>query len=140
MNIALAEINAGNLDYAAGLDVHIGRDMLERAAKDGRCFVITADGAPAGVLRFGFFWDSIPFLNLILLEERFQRCGIGSKAMALWEDMMRTRGYGMVMTSTQSDEHAQHFYRALGYRDAGCLLLEHPGYEQPSELFFTKGL
>jgi len=46
----------------------------------------------------------------------------------------------MVMTSTQSDEEAQHFYRAMGYKEAGCLLLDCPGYEQPMEMFFTKAL
>ena len=37
-----------------------------------------------------------------------------------------------VMTSTRSDEEAQHFYRGLGYTDCGALLL--PG--EPLELFF----
>ena len=30
-------------------------------------------------------------------------------------------GYGMVLTSTQVDEDAQHFYRKLGYKDCGGL-------------------
>ena len=60
--------------------------------------------------------------------------------MRYWEDEMRRQNHGMVMTSTQSDETAQHFYRKLGYRDAGCLLLDLPGYAQPTELFFAKPL
>lgn len=44
------------------------------------------------------------------------------------------------MTSTQVDETAQHFYRKLGYRDAGGLLLDVPGYEQPMELFLIKAI
>ena len=39
-----------------------------------------------------------------------------------------------VMTSTRSDEEAQHFYRGLGYTDCGALLL--PG--EPLELIFRK--
>jgi hypothetical protein len=36
---------------------------------------------------------------------------------------MKQMGFKMTMTSTQADEGAQHFYRKLGYKDAGCLLL-----------------
>ncbi|MFR8872654.1 MAG: hypothetical protein ACLVHV_03765 [Oscillospiraceae bacterium] len=53
---------------------------------------------------------------------------------------MSRAGHGMVLVSTQSDEPAQHFYRKLGYRDCGCLLLDIPGYRQPAELFLCKEL
>jgi len=33
-------------------------------------------------------------------------------------------GNDLVLTSTLSNEQAQHFYRKLGYKDCGCLLLE----------------
>jgi hypothetical protein len=42
----------------------------------------------------------------------------------------------MVLTSTQSDEDAQHFYRRLGYRDCGVLIL--PG--EAGELMLLKEL
>ena len=51
---------------------------------------------------------------------------------------MQQLGYKMLMTSTQVDENAQHFYRKLGYQDAGGLLLSVPDYQQPMELFFIK--
>ena len=53
---------------------------------------------------------------------------------------MRTRGHGMVLTSTQVDEDTQHFYRRLGYKDCGGLSLDLPVYEQPMELFMVKQL
>jgi hypothetical protein len=46
----------------------------------------------------------------------------------------------MAMTSTQSDEDAQHFWRAVGYRDAGSFDVDVPGYEQPPELIMLKAL
>ena len=51
---------------------------------------------------------------------------------------MRAAGCGMVMTSTQVDESAQHFYRKLGYRDAGGFVVDIPGCEQPMELIMVK--
>ena len=48
------------------------------------------------------------------------------------------QGYGMVMSSTQVDEDAQHFYRKPGYKDCGGFTVDTPGYEQPMELFMSK--
>ena len=49
---------------------------------------------------------------------------------------MKAAGYALVMTSTQSDETAQHFYRRLGYVDSGALLLK----DEPLEIILTKTL
>ena len=53
---------------------------------------------------------------------------------------MKNQGYGMVMTSTQVDEDAQHFYRKLGYKDCGGFTVDIPGYEQPMEMFMNKAI
>ena len=53
---------------------------------------------------------------------------------------MKKVGYGMVMTSTQVDEEAQHFYRKLGYQDAGGFVVNVPGFEQPMEMLMVKGI
>ena len=53
---------------------------------------------------------------------------------------MKAVGCGMVMTSTQVDEEAQHFYRKLGYKDADGFIIDVPGYEQPMEMIMIKAL
>lgn len=53
---------------------------------------------------------------------------------------MKAQGYGMVLTSTQVDEDAQHFYRKLGYKDCGGFTVDILGYEQPMEMFMSKSL
>jgi ABC-type multidrug transport system ATPase subunit len=64
----------------------------------------------------------------------------GKRAMLSWEKEMREFGYKMVMTSTQVDEQAQHFYRKLGYVEKGCLVLDGTPHEQPQEMFMLKVL
>ena len=51
---------------------------------------------------------------------------------------MAEAGHALVLTSTQSDEEAQHFHRALGYRDCGGFLLPFPGFEQSLEVILGK--
>jgi ribosomal protein S18 acetylase RimI-like enzyme len=58
--------------------------------------------------------------------------------MEYWEKDMKAQGYGMLLTSTQVDEEAQHFYRKLGYKDCGGFVIDVPGYEQPMEMFMIK--
>ena len=53
---------------------------------------------------------------------------------------MKSQGYGILLTSTQVDEEAQHFYRRLEYKDCGGFVINILGYEQPMEIFLMKGI
>ena len=74
------------------------------------------------------------------MYDPYRNKGYGRRVMEFWETEMMKEGYKIVMTSTQVDESAQHFYRKLGYKDCGCLVLEIPGFEQPLEMFMVKEL
>lgn len=50
------------------------------------------------------------------------------------------QGYDMLLTSTQVDEEAQHFYRKLGYKDCDSLIINIPKHGQPMELFLVKAI
>ena len=121
-------------------DRHLSERSFEQKVRDRQGYVITCGGASAGILRYGLFWDSIPFCNMLYIDEKFRRLGLGTKLMRFWEDEMKALGCKIVMTSTQSDESAQHFYRKSGYSDAGALLFNTAALSQPAELFFIKEL
>lgn len=122
------------------LDPHLSPEEFDRKARDRMGYVLLEDERPIGLLRYQLFGDSIPFCTLLFIDSGQQRRGYGRQLMAHWEAEMRAKGYRLVMTSTRSDEQAQHFYRRLDYRDAGGLLLDVPGFEQPLELFLVKTL
>ncbi|MBQ8162724.1 MAG: GNAT family N-acetyltransferase [Clostridia bacterium] len=125
-------------DFWFSLDRHLPEDAFERKVRDGQGLVMEVAGEPAGILRWSLFWDTIPFCNLLYLKEGFRRRGYGRQLMDTWERKMAEAGYALVLTSTQSDEEAQHFYRALGYRDCGGFLLPFPGFEQSLEVILGK--
>ncbi|MCL2350332.1 MAG: hypothetical protein FWC67_02515 [Defluviitaleaceae bacterium] len=60
--------------------------------------------------------------------------------MTQWETEMRSLGYKMIMVSTQVNESGQHFYRKLGYKDMGAIVMDIAPYEQPLEMFMGKSL
>lgn len=125
-----------DLDFLAARDGHIRRDELSEMIGRGRVLLAREAGETAGYLRWNLFWDNTPFLNMLYVFEPHRGQGCGRRLVAAWEAQMRAAGYGLLMTSTLSDETAQHFYRKLGYKDAGCLLL--PG--EALEIFFVKRL
>lgn len=108
--------------------------------QNSTCFIIYSENEPVGVLRYNLFWDIIPFLNFIYIKDSFQNKGFGKKAMLWWETEMKKQGYTFVITSTQADETAQHFYRKLGYQDKGALFFDGTPISQAAEIILIKNL
>lgn len=121
-------------------DRHLPEAEFANKVREHRGYVILENEMCVGLLRYHLFWDNTPFCTMLYVAPDFQGKGYGRKLMEHWEQEMKSRGYKMVLTSTQVDEEAQHFYRKLGYKDCGGLLIDVPGYEQPMELFMIKQL
>lgn len=122
------------------LDRHLSESQFEQKVRDKMGYVLSVEGMAVGLLRYNFFWDEHPFCTMLYVRADYQGKGYGKALMDFWEKEMHKLGYKMLMTSTQVDEQAQHFYRKLGYQDAGGLLITVPEYQQPMEMFFTKKL
>lgn len=135
MRIDLAA--SSDLDYIRARDHHILDSLIPTKIRQHEIYIFRdlADNN-IGWMRYGFFWDNTPFMNLIWIDEPFRSKGLGKQAVLFWEIEMKQSGHKSVMTSTQANEQAQHFYRKLGYRDAGCLLLEN----EPLEIILIKKL
>lgn len=103
-------------------------------------YKIFSDGAEVGVIEYKDFWKGMPYLSLIKLLPEFRRKGIGREAMRLFEEEMKRAGNKALLLSTQVDEDAQRFYRKIGYRECGSLILEDTPFSQPMEMFFIKTL
>lgn len=100
-------------------DKHVSAETLKKKISDRNILIAEEDGEFAGWLRYNFFWDEIPFMNMLFVLRNFREKGIGAGLVREWEKMMSEQGYKTLLTSTQADEYAQHFYRKLGYRDLG---------------------
>ena len=122
------------------LDKHLPEVEFYKKVRDKQGYVLFNDGIAIGLLRYNLFWDNTPFCTMLFVDWSQQKNGYGRALMQFWEEDMKKQGYGMVMTSTQVDEEAQHFYRKLGYKDCGGFTVDIPGFEQPMEMFMSKGL
>ena len=134
MHIALA--GPADMDYLVAEDRHLPRGVLEQKVERREILLLWHEDRRAGALRYGYFWDEIPFMNLLWVNEGLRGRGLGTGLISFWEEQMRESGYEMVMTSSLSNERAQHLCRRLGYKDCGSLLMP----EEPLEILFCKRL
>lgn len=122
------------------LDKHLPETEFENKVHTKRGYILLLDEKPIGLLRYNLFWDNTPFCTMLFVDPEYQRKGYGKQLMEYWENDMKQQGYGMLLTSTQVDEEAQHFYRKLGYKDCGGFVIDVPEYAQPMEMFFLKSI
>ena len=137
--IEIRHVEATDEAFWFTLDQHLPLSEFKRKVNEKSGYVILIDHKPIGILRYNLFWDEIPFCNLLMITKDFQNKGYGTALMQHFEEEMREKGYEFVMTSSRSDEHAQHFYRQLGYHDCGSIIFQHL-HQQPTELLFMKAL
>ncbi|KEI96786.1 GNAT family acetyltransferase [Clostridium botulinum A2B3 87] len=130
---------ASELDFQFILDNdrHVSKQLIKNKLKEKEIIIEKdQDNKIIGWLRYSYFWDNTPFINMLYINENYRNKGIGKKLVEFWETEMKSKGYELVMTSTLSNEQAQHFYRKLRYKDAGSLLLD----DEPLEIIFTKSI
>ena len=110
-------------------DKHISMEMLDKAVLDKRVLVFKTAEIVMGIARWNYFWDSIPFLNMLYVPDGYTHHGVGIALLKFWENEMKSQGHNRVFTSTMTQEKGQHFFRKFGYRDIGTLYDEGEGLE-----------
>ena len=136
MDFEISYVDKNCFSFLRSHDKHIPQEMLQKKIQDKEMIIIKDSSKIIGWLRFGYFWDEHPFMNMLMVDEEYRGKGIGKRLVSFWENEMQKRGYNLVLTSTLSNEQAQHFYRKLGYEDSGCLLL----VGEALEIIFRKKL
>ena len=131
-----------NQDKAAWFtfDKHLPITEFNEKVRCRQGYVCVEKEKVIGVLRYNLFWDNTPFCTMLFIDAEYRNRGYGKLMMEHWEQDMKSQGYGMLMTSTQVDEDAQHFYRKLGYKDSGGFVVDVRGYEQPMEMIMIKAI
>ena len=134
------EIRLANRNDQQGVikyDSHIQPSTVDKCIQDQLVYVLCDEENIVGILRYSLFWQSIPFLDLLYIDEAYRGKGYGRHMMDHWESVMQTMQYEYVMLSTQADETAKYFYEKLGYRRIGAFL---PPDQDADEIMYLKML
>jgi len=133
-DITIRYANNNDFLWLCENDKHISENILKNKIDNKEVYVVEKNGKIIGWLRYNLFWDNIPFMNMIYFLDEYRNMGIGNKLVNYWEEEMKQKGYNNVLTSTQSNEEAQHFYRKLGYKEIGGFKY----FNDPYEIIFQK--
>ena len=115
-------------------DKHISDNVLNYKIENKEIFIAEKNNQIIGWLRYNLFWDNIPFMNMVYILVEYRKIRLGAKLVKYWEEEMKQKGYKNVLTSTQSNEEAQHFYTKIGYKEIGGFKY----FDDPYEIIFQK--
>lgn len=132
MNIRIATRNEYTL--LVELDHHISKEMIAHKIDQGEIIVAMEGLSVIGWMRYGYFCDSIPFMNMLTVIENYRGRGIGTGLAIYWEHLLPCKGFTEVLTSTFTNERGQFLYQKLGYKDCGALLFPN----EPLEIILHK--
>ena len=108
----------GDLHFLKAHDKHISESELKNAI--GRRHVLMAEksGETVGWLRYNYFWDNTPFMNILFVSSEHRGKKYGTNLVAHWEEQMKKSGFNAVMTSTLANERAKNHPRRSSFRRA----------------------
>jgi ribosomal protein S18 acetylase RimI-like enzyme len=125
-----------DFDFLRGFASEPGDAQLRAQIRDGRLRIIEPAGIPVGFIKFYVLWETLPFIEVIILREDGRGRGLGREAVRQWEREMAGRSFTRAVISTPADETAQGFWRRIGYCDCGSLNLS----GRPIELFMSRDI
>ncbi len=138
--IEIRYLKSSDKQFWYSLDKHLAEAEFVNKVHSKRGYVILINDKPIGLLRYNLFWDNTPFCTMLMIDENYRGKGYGKQLIEYWEHNMKAKGYDMLLISTQVNETSQNFYRKLGYKDCGSLVIDVPAYAQPMEMFFIKAI
>src|SRR5687768_14024748 len=104
MSVMTRPASASDLSSLAELDKHLSSGALAEVVLAGRVMVVEVDDVVVGCLRWGLFWDQVPFMNLLWVLPDWRGQGLGTALVKAWEKAQAAVGHVLVLTSTVSAE------------------------------------
>ncbi|MCB1094051.1 MAG: GNAT family N-acetyltransferase [Verrucomicrobiae bacterium] len=118
-----------DIDQVRLNDLGIDPGVIKTKIEWGEILVCDDGGQITGILRFQWFWDHLPFINHIWVEEGFREEHRATRMIRKLEELTAGKNYGRIMTSTQSNETGQNFFRKVGFEDAGGFTMRDQSFE-----------
>ena len=79
------------------LDKHLPEEGFTEKVNRHMGYILSDGEIPAGLLRYNFFWDNLPFCTMLFIDWHMQGKGFGKELLLYWEQEMKSKGHGMVM-------------------------------------------
>src|SRR4051812_22271452 len=85
VNVSTRIAGESDLPFLGEADRHVSPEALAHLVSMDRVLLAEVDGVAVGCLRWGLFWDLVPFMNLLFVVPERRRQGVGSTLVEAWE-------------------------------------------------------
>lgn len=82
MTIRIAELK--DLHFLTHYDKHIPETELINVIEQRHILIAETDGKNIGWLRFNYFWDNTPFMNMLFMLSEYRGNKHGTNLIAFW--------------------------------------------------------
>ena len=118
ITVRLADLD----DLAVVSHKHLSQEQILQKIRQAEVFLLLVNDQPVGSLWIGFLWDSIPFIDLIIIDVAYQKRGLSHVLLGFVEENLRERGYDVLYSSSQMDEALpQAWHRHVGFVECGVI-------------------
>lgn len=122
------------------VDKSIDELTFENKVRDYQAYIFEEQRKKIGLLRYSLFGDNIPYCNLLFISENYRRLGCGKALLHYWEQDMKARGYQYAMASSRINDEIHLFYRKMGYREIGGIIIPEARTDSTMEILMLKPL
>ena len=136
MNYKIRFAKKKDIEQIMTLEHLLDSESLKEKIRRKEIIVCLDNSNVTGMLRFNWFWDMFPFINLLWVVEDSRKKNIGSKLVDFLIHFTKGKNNDAIFTSTQANEGAQHFWRKIGFTDSGGFTFK----KEPFELIMIKHL
>lgn len=128
-----------DFEWLKANDSHVDAAWVQRCINMKEYYIARLDDKQRGFLRFSFFWGTIPYMDMIGVDEDVRRSSLGTGMFNRWEKDMRKKGAKILMTSAMSNEpEPQAWHRRNGFKESGQVTFG--SLQTTPEVFFVKEL
>ena len=133
INVRFAEQR--DLDFCVRHDYkQLSEAVVKRKIEEKAVILAEVNKKLVGYLRISYIWLLIPYLDIIRVEEKYRRKGIGIKMIEFLEEYLRREGHRVLYSSSQANEpDPQAWHRRIGFEECGYIAgINHPVENLPA--------
>jgi ribosomal protein S18 acetylase RimI-like enzyme len=83
-----------HFQYILDNDKHISKELIQNKIQEKEIIILCdAENKNIGWLRYGYFWDNTPFMNMLYIDKNYRGLGNGKELVEFWEKQMKDKGY-----------------------------------------------
>ncbi len=112
---------------------------IKRKVQDKEIILVWDGKKIVGILKFSYFWQTRPYIDLIFIDEKYRGKGISVLLLKFLERFLVKEKYAYLFSSSeQKGKKAQNWHKYMGFKEMGKLTKINLPHDKTAEIFFSK--